>query len=139
LSNALKGRQIFDIFRQVLVEARSEAHHDPFNTPKHAIEISSYEEMKHGPTREVRFVLTCSKRPPANLLILQQMLQQLLYFYRYLSKDQISSSIIFSSPEYDLLQLKALDRKMPREEHVHRAERAERLVMKSANTANGVI
>jgi hypothetical protein len=39
----------------------SEAHHDPFNTPKHAIETNSYEGMKHGPTQTspvVRMVLT---------------------------------------------------------------------------------
>ena len=41
----------FDIFRQVLVSCQlSASSHDPFNTPKRAIEISSYEEMKHGPT-----------------------------------------------------------------------------------------
>jgi hypothetical protein len=28
----------------------SASSHDPFKTPKHAIEISSYEEMKLGPT-----------------------------------------------------------------------------------------
>ena len=47
-----KGGKILTIFRQVLVSrSSSEAHHDPFNAPKRAIEISSYEEMKHGPTK----------------------------------------------------------------------------------------
>ena len=51
LSNAFKGRQNFAIFRQVLVSCQlSASSHDPFNTPKRAIEISSYEEMKHDPT-----------------------------------------------------------------------------------------